>query len=114
MSILKFRPSNATMGDSFINNWCASCARDKVVNGQVDLDAAGETDYCQILLDTHMFEVDEPGYPEQWQYGPDGYPRCTAFIPVEAGEIRPTAQELEAAGQLPLDLPIVWPERIAP
>lgn len=107
MSITKFRPSNAIAGDAFIARWCGQCAHDKVINGEIELDCAGPDDYCQILLDTHMFAIDEPGYPIQWQIQPSGEPCCTAFVPF--GTVLPlaTVEELEAAGQLRLEIPEV-------
>ena len=64
----KFRPSNGTEGEIFIDSWCGECARDK-------------NQGCPIVAATFAFDVDEPEYPQEWQYGEDGQPKCTAFEP---------------------------------
>lgn len=57
-----FRPSNGTEGELFMGCWCADCRRD------------GE---CRIPTQSMVFPLGDPQYPHQWQYGPDGQPRCT-------------------------------------
>ena len=71
----KFRPSNGTEGELFIDSWCFECQRDTNQD-------------CPIVAATFAFDVTDPEYPSEWQYGPDGQPRCTAFIPI--GDPLPT------------------------
>lgn len=70
----KYRPSNGFEGDLFMGSWCAHCSRDAA--HRADPDGA---DGCPIIAATHALDVDDEGYPAEWQYGPDGQPRCTAF-----------------------------------
>jgi hypothetical protein len=62
----KYRPSNGTEGEMFQERWCYDCTKDTDQN-------------CSILLRAFWADIDEPEYPAEWQYGPDGQPRCTAF-----------------------------------
>ena len=34
---------------------------------------------CPVIGMSMAFDVDEEGYPEEWQYGEDGEPKCTKF-----------------------------------
>jgi hypothetical protein len=45
-TIVLFRPSNGTQGESFIAGWCGRCKRDRVMNGEVEADTASEQDCC--------------------------------------------------------------------
>lgn len=63
----KFRPSNGTEGQIFIGSWCFQCARDANHD-------------CPIVAATFRYTVEEAEYPQEWQYGPDGQPLCTAFV----------------------------------
>lgn len=77
-----YQPSNGTEGDCFRSMWCEQCARDKHLNGQKDWDLCDESEVCQIVLMTMAYSVGDKEYPREWQYGSDGQPCCTAFIPV--------------------------------
>ncbi len=72
----QYKPSNGTEGECFIGAWCANCARDKVMNGEADEADAfeDETLHCEILGASFRGEAQE------WQYGADGQPVCTAFV----------------------------------
>jgi hypothetical protein len=61
----KYRPSNGTEGEIFLEWFCARCTK-------------GET-ACPILGATFMLAVEDPLYPPEWTYGEDGQPKCTAF-----------------------------------
>lgn len=74
----RYLPSNGTDGECFIAAWCGKCARDRCVREGVDFDACAPEDQCDILTNSFVVEVDE------WVYGDDGVPMCTAFVP--AGE----------------------------
>lgn len=71
----KWRPSNGTEGEIFISSWCFECQRDS------------EQD-CPIVAATFIYDVDDEKYPQQWQYGADGQPKCTEWIPL--GDPLPT------------------------
>ena len=63
---MKWRPSNGTEGDIFMESWCAKCKRD------INFD-------CEIIAKTMVFSFDDERYPKEWQYGEDGQPKCTAY-----------------------------------
>jgi hypothetical protein len=71
----KFRPSNGTEGEIFREYFCNRCEHDR-------------NEDCDILLRTMCFNTEAPEYPIEWQFGTDGQPTCTAFLP--EGEPRPT------------------------
>lgn len=102
----KYRPSNGTEGDIFMNAWCCRCQRDKAMREGADFDECDDNEVCQIIADTHYYDVDDPAYPKEWVIAQDGQPVCTAFV-LAGDAIVPTAAELEAAGQLRLELPEV-------
>lgn len=62
----KYQPSNGTEGEIFMAAWCYRCAR-------------WNEDGCDIAAATMFYDVDEPGYPEEWRIGEDGQPECTAY-----------------------------------
>ena len=64
--IKKYRPANVTEGYDFQEDFCYNCAKDM--------------DTCSILLDAELYNVDNTGYPEEWQYNSDDQPVCTAFV----------------------------------
>lgn len=77
----KYRPSNGTEGDIFFAGWRQKCARDKAMSEGADIDECDDNERCDIIGKTMAFDTDEEGYPSEWQYGADGQPCCTAFIP---------------------------------
>lgn len=84
----KWRPSNGTEGEIFIESWCAKCKRDAAY--QADPDHANS---CPIVAHSLCFDISDPEYPTEWQYGADGQPKCTAFEHVDA----PDKQDPSAA-----------------
>jgi hypothetical protein len=62
--VKKYRPSNATEGDSFVSRFCSECV----------LFA-----HCEIPLLTHVLGVEDDAYPEEWRYDASDRPVCTAF-----------------------------------
>ena len=64
----KYRPSNGTEGEMFMERWCYRCTKDDQQNV-----------FCPIIAKTMAFDVDNPEYPSEWQYNPQGQPICTAF-----------------------------------
>ncbi len=73
----KYRPSNGTEGEYFTAAWCEQCKRDAAFQADPD---TGEG--CPIVASTFYLDLSDPDYPAEWQYGPDGQPKCTAFDPV--------------------------------
>lgn len=80
----KYRPSNGTEGDCFFEAWCWQCASDQSV-----------PEGCQIIGATMAYDVNDPDYPQEWQYGKDGQPCCTAFVP--AGQPIPAPRDEHTA-----------------
>ena len=72
----RYMPSNGTEGEAFISHFCCNCERDKVCNGTVDQDAAGDDDLCQILGASFRDEAVE------WRELPTGDKTCVAFVPL--------------------------------
>jgi len=70
----KYRPSNGTEGEIFMERWCADCQKDAAHRADPDR-AAG----CPIFGSVLMYSRDDDLYPTELQYGEDGQPRCTAF-----------------------------------
>lgn len=98
MSETPYRPSNGTAGESFYARWCCLCARDKVMNGTVDVDAASDEDMCPIIAATLRHDITHPDYPKEWVRR-DGVPTCTAYTEhVPPGEL--SAAEKAAQGTL--------------
>jgi len=80
----KYRPSNGSEGEAFMESWCAYCVRDKEWNGTLPAGKeATDEDWCEIIGRTFAHDVSEPEYPIEWQYGEDGQPKCTAFVPLD-------------------------------
>lgn len=75
----KYRPANGAEGMIFMDNFCLQCSKDNY-NG--DVPDTG----CPIIADTLTFSVDDENYPQEWQYGEDGQPKCTAFDPKPVSE----------------------------
>lgn len=77
----KYRPSNGAEGDMFMREFCEQCAKSTP-------DGLG----CDITDKAMAFDVDEPLYPEEWQWVSGKQERgigywqgtdtaiCTAFI----------------------------------
>ncbi len=65
----KYRPSNGSEGCGFMGAFCENCKFD---NGELGI-------YCDILGRTMIYEVTDPGYPDEWTYDEKGAPTCTKF-----------------------------------
>lgn len=68
-----YRPSNGTEGEMFMDRWCHQCKRD-----------ADDANPCELPGLAMLFDLGDPDYPKEWQYSPDGQPKCTAFERREA------------------------------
>lgn len=77
----KYQPSNGTEGEFFFSAWCRHCQRDKAMRDGVDYDECDDNEICLIPAATMAFNVEDEEYPKEWQYGKDGQPCCTAFVP---------------------------------
>lgn len=62
----KYRPSSGSEGDMFFSRWCQHCKKDSI-------------GMCPLILAALTYNVCDPEYPAEWQYGEDGQPKCTAF-----------------------------------
>lgn len=69
MSKRKYRPSNGTEGEMFMERFCYQCVHEEY----------GESELCDILTRTMIYDVEDDKYPDEWVYGDDG-PVCTAFV----------------------------------
>jgi hypothetical protein len=75
----KYRPSNGFEGDKFAELWCVDCKRSAAHRADPD-----DGDPCPIETAAFWHDLKDPQYPSEWQYGPDGQPRCTAHEPEAA------------------------------
>jgi hypothetical protein len=67
-------PSNSDDGHCFMESWCCQCARDKAMRDGANLEDCDDNEKCEIIANSFVGPVPE------WIYGPDGVPRCTAYI----------------------------------
>ena len=68
----KYRPSNGTEGEMFMEKFCYRCIHED-----------GDENLCNILSSTFWHDVDDKESPPEWQYGKDGQPLCTKFEAVK-------------------------------
>lgn len=66
-----YRPCNGSEGEWFMGQWCARCILDAYGTDD-DEDPSAPT--CEILGNA-LAGLE----PDEWIYGRDGNPRCTAF-----------------------------------
>ena len=83
----KYRPSNGTEGEIFIENWCSQCARDRAMREGANIDECDDDEVCEIIARTFAHDVEDEQYPTEWQFDEHGQPCCKAFIP--AGSVTP-------------------------
>ncbi len=55
----------------FMEGFCYRCKHDDPENDV----------FCEIVGKTMMYDIDDAGYPDEWQYGEDGQPVCIKFEP---------------------------------
>lgn len=68
-----YRPSNGTEGECFMGRWCAHCVLDAYGSAE-DEHELSDGPTCDVLGNALA------GFqPDEWIYGRDGQPRCTAF-----------------------------------
>lgn len=73
-----FIPSNGTAGECFYGDWCGRCIRERPIREDYD-NAVANGLGCDIYLRSMAFKINDPEYPTEWTYKPDGMPKCTAF-----------------------------------
>lgn len=76
-----YRPSNGTEGEYFHAAACARCTKWEGATNPGDWPKG-----CMIHLRARNHAKDDPKYPKEWVYGPDGQPTCTAFDERQATE----------------------------
>ena len=67
----KYRPSNGSEGDWFIDKYCMRCIH-------CDPNPEGKKQ-CEILMRSLVYSVDEPEYPSEWTYDDKDQPICTEW-----------------------------------
>jgi len=63
----KWRPSNGTEGEMFMEAFCYKCLNDDIAKD------------CDILLNSMLYDTDDDRYPKEMQIDKDGQPTCIAF-----------------------------------
>jgi len=71
--VKKYQPSSGTEGDMFIETFCDRCEHDREYRET-------ESNPCEILNNTLVFDVGDEQYPEEWTYDKGGHPICTKFL----------------------------------
>jgi hypothetical protein len=94
----QYQPSNGTEGACFQEGWCCKCKRDNEMNGTCFEEGrdAGDGDWCPTLGES--FHGD--GTPE-WVFGPDGWPTCKRFLPLDAPDIERDELTIDMFGDKP-------------
>lgn len=72
-NIKLYRPSNGSEGECFRAKFCDRCEHDDAHNFREQ----GEK-LCPILGNSLLLDINDPQYPQEWQYQ-DGQPTCTSF-----------------------------------
>lgn len=72
--VRKYRPSNGTEGEGFIGCFCMEC-----IHGKYEHTGDTNDHPCEILSRSFMYDLKDKEYPEEWIYGEDGKPTCTAW-----------------------------------
>ena len=81
----KYRPSNGTEGEGFIDRFCFRCANEESLHRK---DGSGVM--CPIIAGTMGLDVTDPEYPKEWTYDAAGNPTCTRHVPHDWSEGAPT------------------------
>lgn len=74
MEAKKYRPSNGSEGDWFCDKFCMNC-----IHGKYEHTGNIDDDPCEILSNSLIHDITEPGYPKEWIYDLNGKPTCTSF-----------------------------------
>ncbi|MEE9222995.1 MAG: hypothetical protein V3V40_06020 [Nitrosomonadaceae bacterium] len=76
----KYRPCNGSEGESFMEDWCFQCARDKHLSEGKYYDECSDDEVCGIVAITMAYDEEDDEYPPEWTYDDRGKPCCTAFL----------------------------------
>ncbi len=63
----RYRPANSSEGDEFMTRFCDRCS------------GLDREDGCSILIGSMLHAAGDDACPEEWVYGDDERPTCTAF-----------------------------------
>lgn len=72
----KYRPSNGTEGEYFMEEHCHQCIHERWTHFP---DTTGPEGMCTIVMNTMGFNKSDPDYPSEWTYDNDGNPTCTKW-----------------------------------
>lgn len=67
-----YRPSNGSEGCGFTSCFCDNC-----IHENPDPESGKK---CELLTSSMLYYPTEKGYPMEWNYDPEGNPRCTKFV----------------------------------
>lgn len=65
-----YRPSNGTEGMMFEEEFCSRCVKQDGPDGD---------SMCSVWDAAMFFSADEPDYPKELVWSPEGHPICKAF-----------------------------------
>lgn len=78
----KYRPSNGTEGEYFMEAHCYQCLHERWIHRQKD---DRDEDKCDILTRSMAFGIDDPEYPVEWTHDESGHATCTKFVKFDWG-----------------------------
>lgn len=70
----KYRPSNGSEGEGFIDHFCRNC-----IHGKYEHTGDVNDKPCEIITRTFFLDINDKDYPEEWCYDENGSPTCTAY-----------------------------------
>lgn len=73
----RYRPSNGTEGEGFMEAHCYQCLHERWIHRQKE---DRDEDKCVIINLTMGYDVNDPEYPDEWTYDEKGDPTCTKFV----------------------------------
>ena len=78
----KYRPSNGTEGEYFMEEHCYQCIHERWVHRQKE---DRDEDKCEIISRSMCYDVSDPEYPSEWTYDDKGNPTCTKWVKFDWG-----------------------------
>ena len=78
----KYRPSNGTEGEYFMEEHCYQCLHERWIHRQKE---DRDEDKCAIITDAMCYDLKDPEYPSEWTYDAKGQPTCTKFVKFDWG-----------------------------
>lgn len=79
----KYRPSNGTEGEGFMEEHCHQCLHERWTHRQKE---DRDEDKCPIIFLAMSYGVNDPEYPREWTYDTKGQPMCTKFVKFDWGD----------------------------